>query len=45
MTVLIFVVLVAGGIGSAAASEPLPNFQKHLTPSQGIRFFMPGQGK
>jgi hypothetical protein len=28
MTVLIVVVLVAGGIGSAATSEPLPNLQK-----------------
>jgi len=28
MTVLIVAVLLAGGVGSAAASEPLPNLQK-----------------
>jgi hypothetical protein len=42
MTVLIVVVLVAGGIGLAAASELLPNFQKTLAPPHGIRFLTQG---
>lgn len=42
MTVLIVAVLLAGGIGSAAASELLPNLQKPLAPPQGIGFWTPG---
>lgn len=45
MTVLVVVVLVAGRVSSATASEPLPNLQKPLAPPQGIGFLMPGQGK
>ena len=44
-TVLIVVVLLAGGIGSAAASEPLPNLQKPLALPQGFGFWTPGQVK
>ena len=42
-TVPIVVVLLAGGIGLAAASEPLPNFQKTLVPPHGIRFLTQGK--
>jgi hypothetical protein len=45
MTVLTVVVLLAGGIGSAAASEPLPNIQKPLALPQGIGFWTLGQEK
>jgi hypothetical protein len=45
MTVLFVVVLVAGGIGSAATSEPLPNLQKPLALPQGFGFWTPGQVK
>jgi hypothetical protein len=43
-TVLIVVVLVAGGIGSVAAREPLPNFQK-LAASSLDGVVVLGQGK
>ncbi|HEY6289215.1 MAG TPA: hypothetical protein VIW48_07200 [Nitrospiraceae bacterium] len=44
MTVPIVVVLIGREIGSAAASEPLPNLRKHLMPPQGIGFSMSEQG-
>jgi len=44
MTVPIVVVLIGREISSAAASEPLPNLQKHLSLLKGLGFRCKGKG-